>query len=206
MYYREEKRKKRIMDRTERESIEYLQMQHIKDKNNFKSRIHTMHPEQIKLEYLLLNLEEQVYFKNRNYNEDEMNEIEELLFINNQSCCNLKFGSFNEWTIHLNSHSKQPIFMEKKEEEKEEESKKENEENIIEKEEIKSANKDKKFKCDVENCKKAYTSAYGLRYHKERGHKDDEDPTKPFVCMIDGCKIRYKNANGLKYHVLHFHK
>ncbi|KCZ73972.1 hypothetical protein H311_05067, partial [Anncaliia algerae PRA109] len=105
MSYNEETKQKRILDRHERESIEYLRMQHLRDKNNFKNRIHTMHPEQIKLEYLLLNLEEQVYFKNKNCYEDEMKEIEEYLFIESQSCCNLKFKDFNDWSQHLNSHS-----------------------------------------------------------------------------------------------------
>lgn len=203
MSYKEEKRKQRILDRTERESIEYLQMQHIKDKNNFKNRIHTMHPEQIKLEYLLLNLEEQVYFKNKNYNEEEVNQIEELLFINSQSCCNLKFNTYNEWAQHLNTHPNQLVVNKK--EEIEEEVRIPIRAIEIE-EDFKDSNKNKIFKCVVANCNKSYTSAYGLRYHQEKGHKEDEDVSKPFLCVIDNCKKRYKNANGLKYHVLHSHK
>ncbi|RVD92284.1 C2H2-type DNA- Zinc finger protein [Tubulinosema ratisbonensis] len=203
MSYKDEKKTKRILEKGERETIEFLQMQHMRDKTNFRNRMHTMHPEQVRLEYLLLNMEEEVYFRNKNYGEQEVNEIEEFLFINSQSCCNLKFNNFNEWAQHLNTHCNQFVLNKKEENH---ESVKIPMTEIEVNEEIKSDGKTRMFKCEVSNCNKSYTSAYGLRYHQEKGHKEDEDVTKPFICVIDNCKKRYKNANGLKYHVLHSHK
>jgi hypothetical protein len=65
--------------------------------------------------------------------------------------------------------------------------------------------KKKAFKCTEKGCDRGYTSAYGLRYHLEKGHGTDTEKTKPYRCDVGGCGKRYKNSNGLKYHLTHGH-
>lgn len=169
------------------DNIADLQQQHLKDKADFLNRIHTMDADQIIMENLLLTMEEQVYFKSKKNFPDEDPEEKrlEMEFIKNQTCCDLAFKNYNEWAIHMDNHS----------------------EIKNEEEEVSSGNsKGRNYKCDIVNCNKSYTSAYGLRYHLDKGHKGEEDTSKPYVCNIDGCKKRYKNANGLKYHVQHGHE
>ncbi|EJW05368.1 hypothetical protein EDEG_00594 [Edhazardia aedis USNM 41457] len=62
------------------------------------------------------------------------------------------------------------------------------------------ADQDRPYKCTLEGCRKSYTSAYGLKYHLEKGHLNDDAP-RPYVCTIEGCDKKYKNSNGLKYHL-----
>lgn len=65
----------------------------------------------------------------------------------------------------------------------------------------------KNFPCPYKNCKKVYTSSYGLKYHMDHGHTAEKSNEKrPYSCMIDGCGKTYKNNNGLKYHIQHAHK
>ncbi|KAM0675875.1 hypothetical protein GVAV_000651 [Gurleya vavrai] len=70
-------------------------------------------------------------------------------------------------------------------------------------------NKREKFRpyaCPEINCKKCYTSLYGLKYHQTHGHtKTFEDLNKPFKCEVSGCDKTYKNLNGLKYHLENSH-
>lgn len=169
------------------DDIEYLQMQHLKDKADFHERIHTMHADQIIMENLLLSMEEQVYFRiQAGVSEEEEEKRVEMEFVRNQSCCNLAFGNYNEWAIHMDNHNV--------------ESKNEEEECVPS-----AGNRIRTYKCEIPNCNKSYTSAYGLRYHLEKGHRGEEDSSKPFGCVVEGCKRRYKNANGLKYHMQHGH-
>lgn len=61
--------------------------------------------------------------------------------------------------------------------------------------------KKRPFKCAHPGCNKKYTSAYGLKYHMNRGHTNGGmESEKPYACDVPGCGKRYKNANGLKYH------
>ncbi|KAI9722179.1 MAG: Transcriptional regulator of ribosomal biogenesis proteins [Chrysothrix sp. TS-e1954] len=90
-----------------------------------------------------------------------------------------------------------------------------------------TSDEDRRFKCPVIGCEKAYKNANGLRYHEKHGHasqklKQNGDGTfsiinpetsqpypgtlgmekeKPFRC--EACGKRYKNLNGLKYHRNH---
>lgn len=65
----------------------------------------------------------------------------------------------------------------------------------------------KNFPCPYGNCKKVYTSSYGLKYHMDHGHTAEKSNEKrPYVCDIENCGKTYKNNNGLKYHILHAHK
>jgi hypothetical protein len=89
------------------------------------------------------------------------------------------------------------------------------------------AEEDKPFRCPVVGCDKAYKNHFGLNYHKQHGHenqqlKENPDGTlsivnpstglpftgmegiekeKPYRC--EGYGKRYKNLNGLKYHQQH---
>jgi transcription factor SFP1 len=86
---------------------------------------------------------------------------------------------------------------------------------------------EKKYRCPVIGCEKAYKNQNGLKYHKAHGHRNqkliqNEDGTfsivdpvtsvpypgtvgmekeKPYRCEV--CGKRYKNLNGLKYHRQH---
>lgn len=65
----------------------------------------------------------------------------------------------------------------------------------------------KNFPCPYKNCKKVYTSSYGLKYHMDHGHTAEKcNEKRPYVCNIENCGKTYKNNNGLKYHILHAHK
>ena len=65
----------------------------------------------------------------------------------------------------------------------------------------------KNFPCPFKNCKKIYTSSYGLKYHMDHGHTAEKsNERRPYACEIDNCGKTYKNNNGLKYHIMHAHK
>lgn len=65
----------------------------------------------------------------------------------------------------------------------------------------------KNFPCPYKNCRKVYTSSYGLKYHMDHGHTAEKSNEKrPYVCNINNCGKTYKNNNGLKYHIHHAHK
>lgn len=65
----------------------------------------------------------------------------------------------------------------------------------------------KNFPCLYKNCKKVYTSSYGLKYHMDHGHTAAKtNERRPYICRIGNCGKTYKNNNGLKYHILHAHK
>lgn len=65
----------------------------------------------------------------------------------------------------------------------------------------------KNFPCPFKNCKKVYTSSYGLKYHMDHGHTAEKtNERRPYVCEVDNCGKTYKNNNGLKYHIIHAHK
>lgn len=65
----------------------------------------------------------------------------------------------------------------------------------------------KNFPCPFKNCKKIYTSSYGLKYHMDHGHTvEKNNERRPYACEIDNCGKTYKNNNGLKYHIMHAHK
>lgn len=60
--------------------------------------------------------------------------------------------------------------------------------------------------CAIPSCRKTYTSAYGLEYHKKHGHKEDLDPRKIYKCFYRDCSKKYKNPNGLQYHIKKNHQ
>ena len=65
----------------------------------------------------------------------------------------------------------------------------------------------KNFPCPFKNCKKIYTSSYGLKYHMDHGHTAEKNnERRPYACEIDNCGKTYKNNNSLKYHIMHAHK
>lgn len=67
----------------------------------------------------------------------------------------------------------------------------------------------KEYKCKIEGCNKVYTSAYGLRYHEERGHIINSISLNVkeyvFICEFKGCRKSYKQKNGLRYHLKKSH-
>ncbi|KAL7318663.1 Transcriptional regulator of ribosomal biogenesis proteins [Mucor circinelloides] len=70
---------------------------------------------------------------------------------------------------------------------------------------------EKPYRCQVEDCDKAYKNANGLKYHRLHGHcppsegSEALDANKPYTCSLGNCRKRYKNLNGLKYHMEHTH-
>lgn len=64
---------------------------------------------------------------------------------------------------------------------------------------------EKPYRCHVPNCFKSYLSAFGLKYHMQSMHVEEEKKSKPYKCTVEGCPKRYKNSNGLKYHMEHHH-
>lgn len=65
--------------------------------------------------------------------------------------------------------------------------------------------RERRFKCPVPGCGKAYKNLNGLKYHAAHGHCENDSEDKRFRCPHQGCHKRYKNANGLKYHLAHAH-
>ncbi|KAL0265880.1 UNVERIFIED_CONTAM: hypothetical protein PYX00_011597 [Menopon gallinae] len=201
------------------ERCNVLRQQHAKSRADFLQRLHTMQFDQIFIENLLLKMEEQAFFKKPSCDVHDWNAEREaeLEFLKNRSCCRMSFQNFTEWEIHMMSHelAANPYIVTKSERTPREEStddmsesKQETSQTSDSSETVTSMSesKTKMFKCDHENCNKLYTSAYGLRYHLERGHVEGEDLTKPYLCTFVGCRKRYKNANGLKYHLAHGHR
>lgn len=192
-----------------------LQKQHARNRSDFLQRSHTMQFDQIFIEHLLLKMEEQIFFEEDNdeFRDWDAEKEAELEFLRSRNCCNLKFQSFTEWEVHILSHhtsmaSSQHLSKEKgtiSKENAEKDTMSIASEESYESLASTSGNKAKVYKCNRENCNKFYTSAYGLRYHLEKGHKEDDSVAKPFQCIFEGCKKRYKNANGLKYHLSHGH-
>lgn len=192
-----------------------LQKQHARNRSDFLQRSHTMQFDQVFIEHLLLKMEEQMFFEEEadEFCDWDAEKEAELEFLRNRNCCSMKFQNFTEWEIHTLTHhtntssslcfDKERYFNNKNKPERETMSitSEESYENTCNN----SGHKTKVYKCDRENCNKFYTSAYGLRYHLEKGHKEDEDMAKPFRCIFEGCRKRYKNANGLKYHLSHGH-
>lgn len=201
------------------EKSSVLRQEHAKSRADFLQRLHTMQFDQIFIENLLLKMEEQAFFKKPSVEADEWDAEREaeLEFLKNRSCCRMSFQNFTEWEIHMMGHelAASPYIVTKHDKDSREESTTDDtSENKLETTQTSDSSdtatsapesKTKMFKCEHKNCNKLYTSAYGLRYHLERGHREGEDLTKPYLCTFDGCRKRYKNANGLKYHLAHGH-
>ncbi|KAJ3131849.1 Transcriptional regulator of ribosomal biogenesis proteins, partial [Irineochytrium annulatum] len=67
------------------------------------------------------------------------------------------------------------------------------------------AKDERRYKCKMEGCQKAYKNPNGLKYHLLHGHTEDTgDPEidhliqRPYQCTAPRCDKRYKNLNGLK--------
>lgn len=210
--YKNKEEKNSLISNNDVSSI--LKKQHARNRADFLQRSHTMQFDQIFIENLLLRMEEQIFFGRQTtemHGWDAEKEAE-LEFLKNLSCCNLNFANFTEWEIHMMKHDTKPVFsldpcgdeiatvvgMIDKDMSSTSESTSESTASMPE-------TKIKVYKCDHENCNKLYTSAYGLRYHLEKGHRENDDSAKPFTCTFKGCRKRYKNANGLKYHLVHGH-
>lgn len=202
-------------------SLEQLKNQYIKNKKRFESNMHTMNRDQVLLEHLLLSIEEAMFSSTK-----EPETLEEALentkkrFLNDLECCDQRFGTFNDFILHMESNhqNEEEVYDyspenayysqdEAKENQKQEKVVDINYSNIVsENNKSVKENKEKPYKCKLPDCKKAYTSAYGLRYHMENGHVVKDDSDKPYGCLFKNCNKRYKNSNGLKYHVEHNHK
>lgn len=206
------------------DALEYYRREFYKNKRFFETHQYKMSRDQVILENLLLNLEEEALFKDKKEETvDDVLRRTEQEFLRNLDCCGHSFDTFYSFAYHRSSeHSN------------EEESVQpdigkdrafygdvdglsayENYETIntntidfnnpqLNDEEKRV--KCKPYRCDIEDCRKAYTSAYGLKYHVENGHVKKDDSNKPHACSFSGCEKRYKNSNGLKYHLDHFHR
>jgi uncharacterized Zn-finger protein len=55
--------------------------------------------------------------------------------------------------------------------------------------------KEKEFRCEIEDCGKAFSTKGNLKAHMSL-HKNE----KPFLCAYDGCDKKYINECRLKVH------
>ncbi|KAF7682620.1 Zinc finger C2H2 protein [Astathelohania contejeani] len=128
------------------------------------------------------------------------NEVEKE-FMDGLVCCGLSFDKFFKFYAHYNSVHK---LVEKEQEEVVVEELEDEEEYEVTAISEETECYEKPYKCTVEDCMKSYTSAYGLRYHMEKGH-NCPPLLKPYACTVEGCEKRYRNSMGLKYHLIHGH-
>ncbi|ELA47763.1 hypothetical protein VCUG_00724 [Vavraia culicis subsp. floridensis] len=215
---------------TDIDSLAHYRNEFYRNKKLYEINQYKMNRDQIVLENLLLNIEEDVLFKGRGeVSMDEVLESTEKRFLNNLDCCGNYFDTFNSFAQHRNfEHSNdEESAQDEAGTGREREcvgtgSTFSNMHNTINASSIANFNvsrsvgtegvqadpleKCKPYRCDITGCKKAYTSAYGLRYHIENGHVQKDDSNKPHICSFSNCGKRYKNSNGLKYHLEHFHK
>ncbi|KAM0673565.1 hypothetical protein GVAV_002942 [Gurleya vavrai] len=177
----------------------------------FEEKQYSMNIDQIQINNLLIKIEANKYFEYLYRNETalEAGKRREKEFMRMFTCCNRGFETFREFEIH-----KKTVHNEGQEDDAEaDESTLSGEYRFVplsppQSDEVSYSNEAEKIrnhKCTVEGCKKSYTSAYGLRYHLEKGHLDEVKGTKPFKCNVENCNKRYKNMNGLKYHLSRGH-
>lgn len=204
----------------DRETREKLKHQYLKNKKRFEDNMHDMNRDQVILEHLLLSIEkDMISSKKKPETLEEAIENSKKKFLNGLECCNKTFETLNDFIEHMETNHENedevfdfsqdspfyfPNFPEEPDIQEKENAFEPNavlDENAI----PKKTNKTKPFKCTVPNCKKSYTSSYGLRYHIENGHVEKDESDKPYACQFKNCNKRYKNTNGLKYHVEHNH-
>ncbi|KAM0677469.1 hypothetical protein BDAP_001970 [Binucleata daphniae] len=183
--------------------IDELKNMYYKNRSKFETQQYKMNIDEIKLNNIMLDFEEKVFFDKEIVNYEERREKR---FMQMFTCCNKKFDTFAEFAKH-----KDIIHEEEMQEENCEVVNPEYKYVPIKiiADDITSSGEGDKYKqhrCVVEGCYKTYTSAYGLKYHTEKGHAQEVKEAKPHKCTIDNCTKRYKNVNGLKYHLEHAHK
>ncbi|XP_075161409.1 uncharacterized protein LOC142234204 [Haematobia irritans] len=59
------------------------------------------------------------------------------------------------------------------------------------------------FQCEVENCKRGFTTAYGLRLHVEHSHDEIVDK---IPCTQEGCDMTFTRRRILNWHLKRVHK
>lgn len=59
------------------------------------------------------------------------------------------------------------------------------------------------FQCEVENCKRGFTTAYGLRLHVEHCHDETVDKIS---CTQEGCDMTFTRRRILNWHLKRVHK
>ncbi|XP_013112207.2 zinc finger protein 184 [Stomoxys calcitrans] len=59
------------------------------------------------------------------------------------------------------------------------------------------------FQCEVENCKRGFTTAYGLRLHVEHCHDETVDK---MPCTQEGCDMTFTRRRILNWHLKRVHK
>lgn len=189
-------------------NLQKMRDEYYKNKAEFEKNQYRMNIYQIQLNNILLKYEEDQYL-DQLYKSETKNQFlqrREREFMRMFTCCDRGFETFSEFVAH-----KENVHNERQCEDGEDNDESEyryvplksstSEENISSEE----VDKTKAFKCTVEGCHKNYTSAYGLRYHLEKGHVNETKKTKPYRCSEENCEKRYKNMNGLKYHLAHGH-
>ncbi|KRH92090.1 putative C2H2-type/integrase, DNA-binding, Zinc finger protein, partial [Pseudoloma neurophilia] len=206
--------KKSEIFQLDQESREQLKHQYLKNKKRFENNMHEMNRDQVLLEHLLLSIEEEMFYETiQPQTLEEALEKTKRRFLNDLECCSEHFLSFNDFIKHMeenhqneedtaNFSNNTPYHSYNSIENTQEKEKSSDISclNIISEETEKNEKiKSKPFKCDIENCNKSYTSAYGLRYHIENGHVQKDESDKPYACQYTNCNKRYKNTNGLKY-------
>lgn len=59
------------------------------------------------------------------------------------------------------------------------------------------------FQCGVENCKRGFTTAYGLRLHVEHCHSET---VEKMPCTVEGCNQSFTRRRILNWHLKRIHK
>lgn len=59
------------------------------------------------------------------------------------------------------------------------------------------------FQCEVENCKRGFTTAYGLRLHVEHCHSET---VEKIPCTVEGCNQIFTRRRTLNWHLKRVHK
>lgn len=59
------------------------------------------------------------------------------------------------------------------------------------------------FQCEVENCKRGFTTAYGLRLHVEHCH---DETVEKIPCTQPGCDMKFTRRRILNWHLKRVHK
>ena len=58
------------------------------------------------------------------------------------------------------------------------------------------------FQCEVENCKRGFTTAYGLRLHVEHCH---DETVEKIPCTQEGCDMKFTRRRILNWHLKRVH-
>lgn len=190
------------------DTLKHYRDEFYRNKRLYETNQANMNRDQIILESLLLNIEEDVLFRScEEISMEEVLESTERRFLDNLDCCGSRFATFNSFIRHkTHAHTSEKTMCVVHSDTHSTHSDTESVVSTIDTNTLNGVQeRHRRYHCDIEGCSKAYTSAYGLRYHIENGHVQRDDSDKPHICSFNNCGKRYKNSNGLKYHLEHFH-